>query len=283
VPDGREQSTQAAFGRILLELTKSGSLLADRIVTTSPDVTVSTNLGGFVNQRGLFRRRESADVFREARIPSPQRWAGGQAGQPIELGIAEHNLFLNLAALGLAAPLFGERLLPIGTVYDPFICRGLDALNYACYQDARFMLVATPSGLTLGPEGGAHQSIYTPLIGLGQPGLTMFEPAYVDELAEIFRWSLEHIQSKDGGAVYLRLSTRPLDQPNRRWGAHLKSDVISGAYWLVPPGKDADIAIVACGAVVPEAIEAHKKVDEDRPGTGLMVVTSPSRLHRDWI
>src|SRR5262249_30016105 len=121
VPDGREQSTQAAFGRILLELTKSGSLLADRIVPTSPDVTVSTNLGGLGNQRGLFRRRESADVFREARIPSPQKWAGGQAGQHIELGIAEHNLFLNLAALGLAAPLFGERLLPIGTVYDPFI------------------------------------------------------------------------------------------------------------------------------------------------------------------
>ncbi|HEX5262781.1 MAG TPA: transketolase, partial [Phenylobacterium sp.] len=180
-PAGAEQATQAAFGKILLELAKGDEALADRIVTTSPDVTVSTNLGGFVNQRGLFRRRESRDVFRDAKIPSPQRWAGGAAGQHIELGIAEHNLFLNLAALGLAAPLYGERLIPIGTVYDPFICRGLDALNYACYQDARFMLVATPSGLTLGPEGGAHQSIYTPLIGIGQPKQTYFEPAFLDE------------------------------------------------------------------------------------------------------
>ena len=105
-------------------------------------------------------------------------------GQHIELGIAENNLFLLLAALGLAGPLFGARLLPIGTLYDPFICRGLDALNYACYQDARFILVATPSGVTLAPEGGAHQSIGTPLIGLGQPGLVSFEPAYVDELAD---------------------------------------------------------------------------------------------------
>ena len=75
-----------------------------------------------------------------------------------------------LAALGLSGPLFGVRLLPIGTLYDPFIARGLDALNYACYQGARFLLVATPSGLSLAPEGGAHQSVVTPLIGLGQPG-----------------------------------------------------------------------------------------------------------------
>ena len=136
-------------------------------------------------------------------------------GQHIELGIAESNLFILLAALGLSAPLFGTRLLPIGTVYDPFISRGLDALNYACYQDARFILVGTPSGITLAPEGGAHQSVYTPLIGMGQPGLTSFEPAYVDELCEILRWSFEHLQDEDGGAVYLRLSTRPLEQPVR--------------------------------------------------------------------
>ena len=152
-PSGREQSTQMAFGKILLELAKSGHELADRVVTTSPDVTVSTNLGAWVNQRGLFRRSALADVFRDAKIPSAQKWGGHDAGQHLELGIAENNLFLLLAALGLAGPLFGERLLPIGTVYDPFIARGLDALNYACYQDARFLLVATPSGLDAGAGG----------------------------------------------------------------------------------------------------------------------------------
>jgi pyruvate dehydrogenase E1 component len=154
-----------------------GRFSRDRIVTTSPDVTVSTNLGAWVNQRGLFRRQGLADVFAAAKIPSAQKWGATNAGQHIELGIAENNLFLMLAALGLAGDVFGERLFPIGTVYDPFIARGLDALNYACYQDARFMLVATPSGVTLGPEGGAHQSINPPLIALGQPGLRHYEPA----------------------------------------------------------------------------------------------------------
>jgi pyruvate dehydrogenase E1 component len=221
-PEGAEQATQAAFGRILFDLARTGAPLADRIVTTSPDVTVSTNLGGFVNNRGLFRRSEVSDVFHAARIPSAQKWAGGHAGQHVELGIAENNLFLNLAALGLSDRLWGERLIPIGTVYDPFISRGLDALNYACYQDARFMLVATPSGLTLGPEGGAHQSITTPLIGMGQPGLTYFEPAFVDELAEVMRWSFEHMQADDGGSVYLRLTTRAIPQaarPHESWRA----------------------------------------------------------------
>ena len=118
-----------------------------------------------------------------------------------------------LAALGLAGPLFGVRLLPVGTLYDPFIQRGLDALNYACYQDARFLLVATPSGVTLAPEGGAHQSVATPMIGMGIDRLVAFEPAWVDELAEIMRWSFEHMQAPDGSAVYLRLSTRPVPHP----------------------------------------------------------------------
>ena len=281
VPDGKEQSTQAAFGRILLDLAKSGHPLADRIVTTSPDVTVSTNLGAFVNQRGLFRRQELKDIFAGYKIPSPQKWAGHEAGQHIELGIAENNLFLMLAALGLSGPLFGARLLPVGTVYDPFISRGLDALNYACYQDARFLLVATPSGLTLGPEGGAHQSINPPLIGMGQPGLTYFEPAYADELALIMGWALNHMQADDGGSAYLRLSTRVLDQPERG-GSDWEADALKGAYWLRPPAPGAGMAIAFTGAIAPEACAAHAALLDDVPGIGLLNVTSPDLLHRDW-
>ena len=284
-PSGDEQSTQAAFGKILLEIAKSGSPLADRIVTTSPDVTVSTSLGAWVNQRGLFRRSELKDVFHAARIPSAQRWAGHVAGQHIELGIAEHNLFLLLAALGLSAPVFGSRLLPIGTVYDPFIARGLDALNYGCYQDARFLLVATPSGVTLGPEGGAHQSINSPLIGMGQPGLTYFEPAFVDELAAIMRWALEHMQAEAGGSVYLRLTTRVITQAKRgpdRKSPDWEADVLRGGYWLRPPAPGAKAAIVYTGAVAPEAIAAFEQMAEDIPGLGLLAVTSPDLLHRGW-
>jgi len=280
-PEGAEQSTQAAFGRILLDLAKSGHPLADRIVTTSPDVTVSTNLGAFVNQRGLFRRQELTDVFHAARIPSAQKWSGHGAGQHIELGIAESNLFLMLAALGLSAPLFGIRLLPIGTVYDPFIARGLDALNYGCYQNARFLLVATPSGVTLGPEGGAHQSINSPLIGIGQPGLTYYEPAFADELALMMHWAFGHMQADNGGSVYLRLTTRVIDQVAReddRW----KADALKGGYWLKRPGPDAEAAIVFTGAIAPEVVAAWESLEADIPGLGLLNVTSPDLLHRSW-
>ena len=281
VPEGDEQSTQAAFGKILFELSKSGHPLADRIVTTSPDVTVSTNLGAFVNQRGLFRRQELKDVFHAARIPSAQKWSGHGAGQHIELGIAENNLYLMLTALGLAAPVFGTRLLPVGTVYDPFIARGLDALNYGCYQDARFLLVATPAGLTLGPEGGAHQSINSPLIGIGQPGLTYFEPAFADELALLMRWSFAHMQADDGGAVYLRLTTRSVEQVERA-DESWEAGALKGGYWLKHPAPGADAAIAYTGAIVPEVLEAFEALRDDIPGLGLLAVTSPDLLHRGW-
>ena len=191
-------STQASFGNILHELSRGNTDLASRIVTTSPDVTVSTNLGPWVNQRGVFSLDVRNDVFRDEKVASAQKWLRHGTGQHFELGIAENNLFIMLAALGLSGPLFGTRLLPIGTLYDPFIARGLDSLNYACYQDARFMLVATPAGITLAPEGGAHQSISSPLIGIGQPGLSSYEPAYADELAVIMRWAFEYMQAEKG-------------------------------------------------------------------------------------
>jgi pyruvate dehydrogenase E1 component len=281
VPSGDVQSTQAAFGNVLLDLAKSSKELADRIVTTAPDVTQTTNLGGFVNQRGLFRRSDVADIFREAKIPSAQKWAAHAAGQHIELGIAENNFFLLLTSLGLAAPHFGTRLIPVGTVYDPFIARGLDALNYGCYSDARFLLVGTPSGLTLGPEGGAHQSINTPLIGMGQPGLAYFEPAYADEVALFMRWAFEYLQKPEGSSVYLRLSTRQVAQVDRA-NADWEADALKGGYWLRPPSAGAEAAIAFTGAIAPEVLAAYAQMLDDIPGLGVLNVTSPDVLHREW-
>jgi pyruvate dehydrogenase E1 component len=289
-------STQEGFGRVLADLARIGGPLADRIVTTSPDVAVSTNLGGWVNRRGIFNRHPREDVFSEQKVVSAQRWQMTPAGQHIELGIAENNLFILLAALGLSHSLFGARLLPIGTLYDPFIMRGLDALNYACYQDARFLLVATPSGITLAPEGGAHQSVGTPLIGLAQDGLAAFEPAYVDELAAILQWSFDYMQRDGsgedkpgewlrdikGGSVYLRLSTRSLEQSERTIGETLRDEIIAGGYWLKPPAPGAALAIVAMGAVMPEALEAHAQLIDEIPGVGLLAVTSADRLNAGW-
>src|SRR5665213_222612 len=281
-PRGKRQSTQEAFGRILGGIAGGLALAARRIVTTSPDVTVSTNLGAWVNRRGIFDRAERQDTFREENVVSAQRWAMSPRGQHIELGIAEHNLFLQLAALGLAGPVFGGRLLPIGTLYDPFIKRGLDALNYALYQDARFILVATPSGISLAPEGGAHQSVAEPLIGLTQPGLLAFEPAFADELAVLLRWAFGEIQRDGGESVYFRLSTRPIDQPARTIDAGLAQAIVGGGYWLREPGPDCELAIAYCGAVAPEAIAAFDALAEDLPQAGVLAVTSPDRLHRNW-
>ncbi|MEP5625092.1 MAG: transketolase, partial [Hyphomicrobiales bacterium] len=280
-PNGKEQSTQAAFGKILHDLAKSDAELADRIVTTAPDVTQTTNLGAFVNQRGLFRRKKLVDVFKQEKIPSVQKWEGQSAGQHIELGIAENNFFLALAALGLSAEHFGTRLLPVGTVYDPFIARGLDALNYGCYMDARFLLVGTPSGITLAGEGGAHQSINTPLIGMGQPNLESFEPAYADEVALIMQWAFAQMQDADGSSAYIRLTTRAIQQLERKddgW----KQDALAGAYWLREPKAGCEAAVAYCGAVAPEALSAWEQLEGDIPGLGLLAVTSPDRLHRDW-
>jgi pyruvate dehydrogenase E1 component len=290
-----QMSTQAGFGKVLDEIARTGGPLADRIVTTSPDVTVSTNLGPWVNRRGLFSMSSQEDLFKERGLMSPQRWVMSPKGQHIELGIAEMNLFLMLSALGLSHSLFGERLLPIGTLYDPFVCRGLDALNYACYQDSRFIVVGTPAGLTLAPEGGAHQSIGTPLIGMAQDGLATFEPAYVDELAVIIEWAFDYVQreapeekeqrwhrEEKGGSVYLRLSTRPLDQLSRAMTPALRDCIIGGAYWLRKPEPGTELAVVYTGAVAPEAIEAAGLLSEDRRGIGVLAVTSADRLSAGW-
>ena len=287
-------STQETFGRALDTIARAGGPFADRIVTTSPDVTVSTNLGGWVNRRRLFHRKAQEDMFSKEQVGSFQRWVVSPKGQHVELGIAEHNLFLMLAAAGLSHSLFGERLIPIGTVYDPFIERGLDAFNYALYQDARFILVATPSGITLAPEGGAHQSTTTPLIGMGKDHLSSFEPAFADELLAIFGWSFRHVQADGspgaddlladgaGGSVYLRLSTRKVEQPEREIDTALERDILAGGYWMWPPAEGASLAVVYTGAVAPEAIEAHAVAVESNPGAGLLAVTSADRLYRGW-
>ncbi len=292
----RQISTQTAFGKILDDLAKGDSALAARIVTTSPDVTGTTSLGPWVNRRKLFARSARADAFIEHRIPSTAKWDFAPNGQHIELGIAEMNLFLLLGAAGLSHALFCKRLIPIGTVYDPFICRGLDALNYACYQDARFIIVGTPSGVTLAPEGGAHQSIGTPLIGMAQDGLAAFEPAFADELAVIMEWAFGYLQrdgdgpqdertwlrDQTGGSVYLRLSSNPLDQPGKRHDDAFRQGAIDGAYWLRPPGPNCDVVIAYQGAVGPEAIRAAGIIGESRRDVGVLAVTSADRLNAGW-
>ena len=275
-------STQNAFGKILDQYAKNNTEFSKRIITTSPDVSVSTNLGPWINRKGLFSRVESSDTFRDRKIPSAQKWIFSKEGQHIELGIAEMNLFLMLGAAGLSHELFGERLFPVGTVYDPFVARGLDAMNYACYQDARFMLAGTPSGISLAPEGGAHQSIGTPLIGISQPGLLSFEPAFADELSIIMNYGFDYLQMENGGSVYLRLSTRSIEQPHRQIDESLKENILKGGYWLKKPGANPHIIIIYQGVIANEVVEAASMLGERYKDIGVLSVTSSDNLFHDW-
>jgi pyruvate dehydrogenase E1 component len=279
---GRRMSTQAGFGEVLSEIGRAqgeSAELSRHIVTMSPDVAVSTNLGPWINRRGVFDRHTKNDIFRDGKLASAQRWGMNPEGQHIELGIAEQNLFLLLGAAGLSHDLNGARLLPVGTVYDPFVNRGHDALFYACYQDARFLLVGTPSGITLAPEGGQHQSTNTPLLAIVQDRLASYEPAYCDELAILLRHAFDWMQKPEGSAVWLRLSTQLLVQPERALDA---AHVIAGAHWVTPPAAGAGLAIAYQGAVAGEAERAFGAILEDVPGAGLLAITSPDRLYAGW-
>src|SRR4051794_40993485 len=234
----RPASTQEAFGRILVGLSRFDEV-AERLVTTSPDVAVSTNLGGWINKMGVFAPAEQPDWGPERLL----RWHQSPGGHHIELGISEMNLFLLLSQLGLASELSTERLLPVGTLYDPFVCRGLDALIYAVYSGARFIVAGTPSGVTLSPEGGAHQSTITASIGLELPGITLAEPAYAGALDWLLCDGLDRLSATDDAeSLYLRLSTRPIDQSPfeaaraRLGDADLRRQVLAGGYRLIEPG-----------------------------------------------
>jgi pyruvate dehydrogenase E1 component len=280
-----ELSTQEAFGRVLGSL---GRLpLADHIVTVSADVAVTTHLAGWITRKGVWFPRAKTDAF--ADVPQPIQWKESPAGQHIELGIAEHNLFLLLAALGLTRELSGITLLPIGTLYDPFVTRGLDALYHALYAGGRFVVAATPSGVSLSPEGGAHQSVITPGIGVALPGMSYYEPVFGQDV----EWILLHglrglLDRRDGESLYLRLSTRPISQDLAPPASNaLRRAVVRGAYRLVDAreaaGYTADRAVnvFAAGVMVPEALDAARRLLEQGILASVIAVTSPDMLYRE--
>jgi pyruvate dehydrogenase E1 component len=288
VPDTLEEpypevaSTQEAFGRVLAALGRQPA--ADAVVTVSADVAITTHLAGWMNRKGVYFPETRVDPF--ADVPQTLKWREGPAGQHVELGIAEHDLFLLLAALGLTAELSGRTLLPIGTLYDPFVTRGLDALYHALYAGARFVVVATPSGVSLAPEGGAHQSVITPGIGVALPDLAYYEPAFAQEVEWILLAGLRAVAERRE-SLYLRLTTAPVEQrlapPASSAQRHA---VLAGGYRLVD-GRTAEdwtperaVNLFASGVMVSEALAAARRLTEARAFPSVFVVTSPDRLYR---
>lgn len=282
----RVASTQESFARILLEIGRTSPKASERIVTVSPDVATSTSLGSWINRTGVWHHSDATDFFdTESRT---LRWTEGPTGRHIELGLSETSLFLLLGQLGLSQELSGRRLVPIGTLYDPFIVRGLDPLVYGVYQESKFIAVATPSGVSLSPEGGSHQGMLSPSIGMELPNIRYYEPTFARELEWILLESIRGIGSGEGESVFLRLSTKTVDQslfndPHDDLEIDkLREGVLGGCYRLrsANPDSDALVNLFATGVMVPEAIAAIPLLEEEGIGVNVFSVTSPDMFHR---
>ncbi len=277
-------STQAALGRTLLDLNRAAPEAGRRIVTVAPDVASSTNLGGWVNKVGVWAQSERSDWFADD-AATILHWREKPTGQHIELGIAETNLVGLLGELGATWSRWGEPLLPVGVLYDPFVERALEPWSFGIYAGGQSILVGTPSGVTLAPEGGAHQSIKTPSIGLEQPGCVTYEPAFALDAEWALLACLARLGKPDGSSAYLRLSTRPVNQALAAVPAdpaareHRRRNVVAGGYALRRHPQPA-VTICAMGALIPEALAAADRLDVLGFGTDVLCVTSPDLLFR---
>ena len=290
-------STQQALGTLLMACSRIPKI-AERMVTTSPDVAISTNLGGWINKMGVYGNKEMTNYFRENHIGLVLNWDQSPRGHHVELGISENNFFLLLNMLGLAQEINGETLLPVGTLYDPFVCRGLDALIYAAYSESKFIFAGTPSGISLSREGGAHQSVITPSIGIELPNVIYYEPAFAQELEWILLAGLKNLlDRKKGKIIYLRLSTRAISQElfpsdrlaDQEGALRFRNDVLEGGYRIINhqgsssyKPEENTVNIFTCGAMIPNAIEASRQLLTENIFANVINVTSPDLLYRSW-
>ncbi|KQU45108.1 pyruvate dehydrogenase [Rhodococcus sp. Leaf278] len=277
-------TTQAALGRTLIDLTREAPEAARRVVTVSPDVSSTTNLGGWVNKVGVWSSAERHDWFGDD-AETIMHWREGPTGQHMELGIAETNLVGLMGELGATWSRWGEPLFPIGVMYDPFVERALEPWSYGIYAGGQSILVGTPSGVTLAAEGGAHQSIKTPSIGLEQPGCISYEPAFAIDVEWTLLASIAKLGRPDGTSAYLRLSTRPVDQtladvpsdPAAR--ERRRKQVVAGGYPLVRR-DGATVTIAAMGALMSEALDAATRLEQIGIVADVLCITSPGQLYR---
>ena len=277
---GREHkgsaSTQQAFGRFFVDLSREAPDVAERVVTVSPDVGTSTNLGGWINKQGIWAIGDRIDWFADD-TDTLVRWRESDHGRHIELGIAEVNLVGLLGELGATWSRDGQPLLPVGTIYDPFVARALEPWSFGIYAGGQSILVGTPSGVTLGPEGGAHQSVITPSIGIEQPGCVSWEPAFGRDLEWMLLHALSQLGRSDGTSAYFRLSTRPIDQDLH---TGTREEALAGGYRLRSPDLP-KVSIAVMGALVPEAIEAADMLEREAGVAAEVVcITSADMLFR---
>ena len=285
---GREHagrvSTQQELGRFFSDLAHAAPAVAAHVVSVSPDVASSTNLGGWINRVGVWNVGDRVDWFADD-TDTLVRWRESEHGQHIELGIAEGNLVGLLSELGATWSRDGQPLLPIGTMYDPFVNRALEQWSFGMYAGGQSILIGTPAGVTLAPEGGAHQSIITPSVGLEQPRCVAWEPAFGQDLEWILLHALGLLGRSGGVSAYLRLSTRPLDQalaevpaagPSRQ---ARRRAVLSGGYRMREV-EAPQVTLVGMGVVMAEVLAAADELAAAGVRTAVVCLTSADLVFR---
>lgn len=275
---------------------------ADLVLTMAPDVGTSTNINpamddkiygpdqpDYESELGLRDRR------RPALVPHEEAWT-----RHIRFEIAEANCMSAAGAFGKMRDHVGLPFLPIMTIYDFFIKRAYDQLYYNLYWKSGFIVVGTPAGVTLSPEGAQHSW----KSDIQMPNLITWEPFYAHEVDWILAESVRrHMTGDDEGrsGVLIRCVTKSVRQAEmmtrlkaaKRFEnasdeeilAATRADALEGAYYLVDwrgypdytPGDNV-VNVFAMGAVTAEALKAADSLRAEGIYANVLCVTSGDLL-----
>lgn len=229
-------ATREAYGKALVEL---GAENKD-IVVLDADLSKST---------------KTAD-FKKA---YPERF--------INAGIAEQNL------LGMSAGLSRYGKIPFASTFAVFASgRAFEIIrNSVCYPNANVKIAATHAGITVGEDGGSHQSIEDIAIMNSLPNMSVLVPADAKETNEIIKYAAKH-----NGPVYIRLG-------------RLNSEDIFGDDYKFEYGKGVcikegkDCTIIATGLMTAMAKEACETLKEEGIDVRLIHMPTIKPIDREII
>ncbi|MGZ3724092.1 MAG: pyruvate dehydrogenase, partial [Bdellovibrionales bacterium] len=200
--------------RPLNDAEKAFKLAGEMMVSMAPDVGTSTNLNPSMDGK-IYSANDVEDMEAEMGVKDKTvtDLVPGQevTDRFLRFDITEGNVMSCVGSFGKVRETLGIPLIPLMTVYDFFIKRALDQLFYNLYWKSSFILVGTPSGVTLSPEGAQHGWKSDIQI----PNQVTWEPLFVQELDWIMVDAVKRILHRDDegrNGVIIRGVTRGIDQ-----------------------------------------------------------------------
>jgi pyruvate dehydrogenase E1 component len=200
--------------KALTDEEKRWKLPAEMMVSMAPDVGTSTNLNPAMDGK-IYGAPVVEDVETTLGVKdrkTPDLVPGEEKSDRfLRFEISEGNVMSCMGSYGRLRDVLGIPLMPLMTVYDFFVKRALDQFFYNLYWKSSFVLVGTPAGVTLSPEGAQHGWKSDIQI----PNQITWEPFYIQELDWILSDSLKrHVMNDNEGrtGVFIRGVTRGVDQ-----------------------------------------------------------------------